>query len=99
MKLLSRELSKKKPEIILVVCEDKKSSTFYLEDKAKSVGISIIKSIERVDFEKSGVEIHGLGKDPSFLVKKAIERKNNFRGTKKEKFLLLFKSLLCNGCR
>jgi len=95
MKLLSRELSKKKPEIILVVCEDKKSSTFYLEDKAKSVGISIIKSIERVDFEKSGVEIHGLGKDPSFLVKKAIERKNNFREEQKKKNSYFYSKVYC----
>ncbi len=95
MKIKARELLGKKPEIILVVCEDSKSSAFYLEEKVKSVGIPLIKSLEKVNLNENGIDIQPLGKEPSFLVKKAIERKNSFKQEQKKKKSYYYSTVYC----
>ncbi len=84
-----------KPEIILIVCEDEKSSAYYLEDKVKSVGIPIVKSIEKIKLDKSGVEIKGLGATPLTIVKKAIERKELFKKVQKYKSSIPYSKIFC----
>ena len=95
MKIEVQKKLRKKPEIILIVCEDSKSSSFYIEQKAKSVGIPLYKSIEKVKFDKGNVEIQGLGGDPIYLVSKAIERKNNFRSEQKRRQSYPFSKVFC----
>ncbi len=85
----------KSPEIILIVCEDSKSSFFYLEQKARGLGLNVIEPYQDIDIKTNSVEILGLGKAPITLVNKAIARKRNFNEKAKENQTIPYSKVYC----
>ncbi len=84
-----------KPEIILVISEDTKSSTLYLQDKIKSLGIPY--KIKHKKITKSSFDVKGssYGSDPKSVVRYAIDEKNKFNKKQKIKKSYPFSKVFC----
>ena len=75
-KLQQRKKAGKKLEIILIVSEDTKSSTFYLQDKIKSFDISAKIKYDKLPIIKTTIDVKGSsGSAPISVVKFAIKEK------------------------
>jgi hypothetical protein len=95
MKIEARKKLGKKPEVVLIVCEDTKSSAYYIEQKAKSIGLPIINSIKKININSSSVDIQGIGKAPITIVKEAIKKKKNFNYEAKRKQSYSYSKVFC----
>ena len=96
-KLQQRKKGDKKPEIILIISEDMKSSTFYLQDKIKSFGIPTKIKYDKLPVLKTTIETKG-SKDGSAritVVKYAIKEKNKFNKIQKRNNSEPFSKVYC----
>lgn len=97
MRLQARKKGNRKPEIILIVSEDTKSSTFYLKDKIKSLGIPCKINFKKLPVTKTSFNVTGSirGSAPISVVEYAVIEKNKFNKEQKRKDSFPYSEVYC----
>jgi hypothetical protein len=87
----------KAPCAILIVCEDTKSSVYYLQEKIKDCGLLKTATVEKIKSPEIAVDVEGSqeGSSPDKVVESAIIKRDEYNRKAKKNGLYPYQEVYC----